>query len=198
VVGVLGFVSFVVAIILGVDMGLSDFDNRVERFWQSRPIPVAAYFRKRYALGLVFILAMAALPPLMVYVGAPWGLEWPFARMGHAAYAEKMLLGVREVASEFLFDFVPQAALVYGVAVFLGTLTRRRVMSMVLGLATAPWIVLIGYIISLVPGMGWAVARCAILVIGTAGLGWLAGLSIRGRWRERFDAGLVPMPRVNA
>jgi hypothetical protein len=39
--------------------------------------------------------------------------------------------------------------------------------------------------------MGWTLARCATIVIATAGLGWLAALSIRGRWRERLDVPLA-------
>jgi hypothetical protein len=176
-----GIMCLPVAIILGVDIGLRDFENHVERFWQARPIPTGSYFGKRFALGAAFALAMAVIPALTLYVGF-YELD-PF----------------REIVSGYLRYYAPQVVLVYGASALFATLINRRVVSMVAGLAVAVGLQmpidfsravydLRGHVMY---DMGWALAYIAGISIATAGLGWLAAQSIRGRWRERFDVPLA-------
>jgi ABC-type transport system involved in multi-copper enzyme maturation permease subunit len=179
---------FLVAIILGVDIGLRDFENRVERFWQARPIPSGSYFGKRFALGAAFALAMAVIPMLMLYAGS------------------YDLTHLSEVASDFLRYYAPQVVLVYGASVLFATLINRRVVSMVAGLAVAVGLQMpldISRAVydlrdNIMNDMEWALAYFVVIAIATAGLGWLAALSIRGRWRERLDVPLAAGRAVKA
>jgi hypothetical protein len=196
-----GIMGFFVAIVLGVEIGLRDFENRVERFWQARPIPMAAYFRTRYALGLVFALGMAAIPALLAYAMASGlaalAVAWWQSDFGTMNYTWQIW--------EFLVFYAPQAVLVYGVSVLAATLTHRRVVSMVFGLAVALGLQLIFGLseeMSVWPGRvlgdwNWALGYWVIIGTALMGLGWLAGLSIRHHWRERFDAALVAGPKAS-
>ncbi len=184
--------AYLMAIVLGVDLGVRDFENRLERFWESRPIPAADYFRKRFALGAAFTLAMAVIPALVVYAGR-WLLLHPNNELGDF---------LTDMATAFLLFFVPQIALLYGLSALLATLSRRRVVPMVFGVAVAIVMQMIfanqdsqliyHLLNDIMKGTVVSVVYIAVMALATTGLGWVAALSIQGRWRERLDTAVAP------
>ena len=61
--------GFILAALVGVQIGVGDFEGRIPGFWQSRAIDVRRYFTWRYSRGL-FAVLLCILLPLLLMVAA--------------------------------------------------------------------------------------------------------------------------------
>jgi hypothetical protein len=125
-----------VVIAVGVEIGMGDFERRVDRFFLSRPVPAGAYFWKRFTLGWVWVLAATAIPAAVAWVLASWNRTYSPA-MGQPAWLPGG--GLRESAriqaGDFLVYVVPAFSLLYAGAVAAAAFLRWRVAAMILSLA---------------------------------------------------------------
>jgi ABC-type transport system involved in multi-copper enzyme maturation permease subunit len=220
-----GIFSVLVAVLMGVDIGMRDFENRLEEFWQSRPIRAGGYMGKRYFGGLLVLMPVLLIVPVMgllyapatrMYCPAPeiWAVQT--AEMGGAQwYYSHYAYDVPADALQFLALYVPQALVIYGVAVLGATLTRRRVISLVIGIGAGLGLEMVLGIsemhdlarqVMITPEC--LVAYAGIMAAVTGVLGWAAVMSVKWEWRAWFErriggretpavAGLALHPRGN-
>ncbi len=205
-----GILSILVVILVGVDIGMRDFENRLESFWQSRPICAGGYMAKRFlsgllvlapvllivpALGLLYIPVTHQLFPTMErWAGTLGGMvkvaSWKETPSGDYAYR------VAADALAFLTLYVPQALVIYGMSVLCATLTRRRVISLVMGIGCGLALQMLfameemHHVTNLIkegPGFTEVLVYAGIMAAVTALLGWLAVLSVKLDWRAWFE-----------
>jgi hypothetical protein len=203
-----GLGAVLATIIMGVDIGMRDFENRLETFWQSRPIAAAHYMQRRFwlgfalllpallwvsALGFLYFLATRLLFP-DPEVWSPVLREWR-PKQYYSLYAYQ----VAGDAGEFLVFFVPQAFVIYGFSVLCATLTRRRVISLTLGIGGGMGLQMLFALADMQPTVQ-LIKQQALFTAGywvmmlalTAGLGWLSMLSVKWDWRAWFEQALTP------
>ncbi len=209
-VGLPGVMSFLIAIVLGVEIGMRDFDSHLESFWRSRPISLGKYFNTRYAVGLTCALAVAAIPALVVYGAATGGqpVLLSISRAdnfrGFPHDAMDTLVQTQSMTLAFCYFFLPQVALVFTASTLFATLTRRPVISLVLGVGFALGLQML-FIAS--PRLEqWrttiesqpdrAVAYASIVLAGTSALAWLAMISVTRGWRAWFETGHAPFSKA--
>lgn len=118
--------SLIVTAMLGVDVGMRESETQLENFWKSRPIPAPGYFWRRYIFGWLFsLLAMTA----------PLGLLFIILCAQSIAEPSNGVDSSRNYAGFTLMAAVPPVTLAYAVAVFMATLSRRRIIPLTVSLA---------------------------------------------------------------
>lgn len=142
-----GILGMVMVIFLGTDVGMRESEIHLESFWQSRPIPQASYFLRRFAFGLLLALLLVAVPAALSLGITTWQLattqpppdelfripypiipDWPPSREpGVVSIMLDHLSDAQGAARVFLGFFVPQAMLFFATAAFIATLSRRRI-----------------------------------------------------------------------
>jgi len=119
-------------IVIGVEIGMSDVEGRLENFWRSQPLRAGNYTLQRFWLGLLVILPALLLVPTLGLILPPLaGDSLPSADGGQVWQHWLNINRVSESALRFLCIQVPVACISYGIAAFMASFTRRRVLSLV-------------------------------------------------------------------
>ncbi len=139
--------GFILAALVGVQIGVGDFEGRVPGFWQSRAIDVRRYFTWRYSRGLFAVLLCILLPLLLMVAAnyftsiAQWNISTREMYWSDA-YDLRHIMAWRltrssDATTNALLYFLAEILLAYNIAVFLGALLRRPMYAMTLAVGTA-------------------------------------------------------------
>ncbi len=147
----LSYGSLFAALIIGGNIGITDFEHRLDHFWLSRPLHPPLYFYRRYFSGLLITLTTFIVPCLFYVLLALYGyLQSPRGyafRYGFDSYP--LQLAEIPFQTEFQsFWTVPQLCLVYGISVFSAAFIRQRILAMLLA-ATLSFFVPLGAFVQL-------------------------------------------------
>jgi hypothetical protein len=199
-----GLTSLFVSLLIGAEVGLGDFDRRLDRFWQSRPIRQARYFWTRFLLAGGLVIGCVVAPPLLLQHACSW--QASHVRLGEAW----RWLRWAETARRTLLPAACNGITAFALAAFVAAFFRRRVPSLAIaaGLALTQSLLLtfsISHHSSTLPSaiaQAYLYYRSAPLqptrqaeliaeVVATLAavglLGWLAQLAFQYDWKSRLE-----------
>ncbi len=197
VISIYSYVGLFFVIVVGVEIGMGDFERGVDGFWRSRPIESKAYFGRRFLTG--WVVSMIALLLPMLFVRLNNGAQHATFRYLHQDQYSRFIGLTNEpmqIVSDVTWYVIPLLSAVYAMSAMFGAFIRRRVVAMV---ATAA-------VLICTVGFGWELVRSAVGILRQIALeqrwpwisiclwllvtllfGWFAQLGFQGDWKEKIS-----------